>query len=77
MDDLARSMSLNTGRVWKLTEGREVLVDAGQVREEDQVVLRMGNVIPFDGVVVEGNGAVNQSSMTGEALPVALSLIHI
>ncbi len=71
MDDLARSMSLNTGRVWKLTEGREVLVDAGQVREEDQVVLRMGNVIPFDGVVVEGNGAVNQSSMTGEALPVA------
>ncbi len=71
VDDLARSMSLNTGRVWKLTEGREVLVDAGQVREEDQVVLRMGNVIPFDGVVVEGNGAVNQSSMTGEALPVA------
>ena len=71
VDDLARSMSLNTGRVWKLTEGSEVLVDAGQVREGDQVVLRMGNVIPFDGVVVEGSGAVNQSSMTGEALPVA------
>ncbi|MCI8997218.1 MAG: HAD-IC family P-type ATPase [Lachnospiraceae bacterium] len=71
VDDLARSMSLDTGRVWKLTEGREALVDAGQVREEDQVVLRMGNVIPFDGVVMEGNGAVNQSSMTGEALPVA------
>ena len=71
VDDLARSMSLNAGRVWKLTQGREVLVDAGQVREEDQVVLRMGNVIPFDGVVVEGSGAVNQSSMTGEALPVA------
>ena len=35
------------------------------------MVLRMGNVIPFDGVVVEGSGAVNQSSMTGESLPVA------
>ncbi len=71
VDDLARSMSLNTGRVWKLADGRESLVDAGQVREGDQVVIRMGNVIPFDGVVVEGSGAVNQSSMTGEALPVS------
>lgn len=71
VDDLARSMSLNAGRVWKLTDGREVLVDAKQVREGDYVVLRMGNVIPFDGVVAEGNGAVNQSSMTGEALPAA------
>ena len=71
VDDLARSMSLNTGKVWMLADGRERLVDAGQVREGDQVVIRMGNVIPFDGVVVEGSGAVNQSSMTGEALPVA------
>ncbi len=71
VDDLARSMSLNIGRVWVLADGREVLVDTKQVREGDLVVLRMGNVIPFDGVVVEGTGAVNQSSMTGEALPVA------
>jgi len=71
VDDLARSMSLNTGRAWMLADGKEKLVDVGQVREGDQVVIRMGNVIPFDGVVVEGSGAVNQSSMTGEALPVA------
>ena len=71
VDDLARSMSLNISRVWLLSEGREVLVDTEKVRPGDQVVLRMGNVIPFDGVVVEGSGAVNQSSMTGESLPVA------
>lgn len=71
VDDLARSMSLNVSKVWMLADGREVLVDTEQVRAGDYVVLHMGNVIPFDGVVVEGNGAVNQSSMTGEALPVA------
>lgn len=70
VDDLARSMSLNISRVWLLEDGKEVLVDVERVRPGDHVVLRMGNVIPFDGVVVEGNGAVNQSSMTGEALPV-------
>lgn len=70
VDDLARSMSLNISKVWCLKDGREVLTDTRQVKEGDHVVLRMGNVIPFDGVVIEGNGAVNQSSMTGEALPV-------
>jgi len=62
---------LNINKVWLLADGREVLVDTEQVREGDHVVLRMGNVIPFDGVVAEGSGAVNQSSMTGEALPVS------
>lgn len=71
VDDLARSMSLNINRVWMLMDGKEVLVDTQQVRAGDYVVLRMGNVIPFDGVVVKGSGAVNQSSMTGESLPVA------
>lgn len=70
VDDLARSMSLNISRVWVLADGREVLTDTGKVRAGDQVVIRMGNVIPFDGTVVRGNGAVNQASMTGEALPV-------
>ena len=71
VDDLARSMSLNVSKVWCLENGREVLKDTKQVEKGDQVVLRMGNVIPFDGVVTEGSGAVNQSSITGESLPVA------
>lgn len=71
VDDLARSMALNISRVWMLDGGKEVLVDTKKVKVGDHVVIRMGNVIPFDGIVESGSGAVNQSSMTGEALPVA------
>lgn len=70
VDDLARSMSLNIERVWMRCEGRDVLVSANEIRKGDLVVVHMGNVIPFDGVVVEGEGMVNQASMTGESLPV-------
>lgn len=70
VDDLARSMSLNIEKVWMRCEGREVLVSANEIRKGDLVVVHMGNVIPFDGVVVEGEGMVNQASMTGESLPV-------
>lgn len=68
--DLARSMSLKVTRVWKKTGEQEVLVPSGDVLEGDEVVVRMGNVIPFDGVVTEGEAMVNQASMTGESLPV-------
>lgn len=71
VDDLARSMSLHIQRVWLLADGREVLTKAELVRPGDIVVVHMGNVVPFDGVVTEGAGAVNQSTITGEALPVA------
>ncbi|MGN0307333.1 MAG: heavy metal translocating P-type ATPase [Lachnospiraceae bacterium] len=70
VDDLARSMSLNIHKVWLLAQGKEILVDAGDVQPGDHVVVHMGNVIPFDGEVVEGEGSVNQSSLTGEALGV-------
>lgn len=68
--DLARDMSLNVGKVWLLREEQEILVPAKQIEPEDLVVVRMGNVIPFDGVVSCGEAMVNQTSMTGEAVPV-------
>ena len=68
--DLARYMSLNVGKVWLLREEQEILVPAKQIEPEDLVVVRMGNVIPFDGVVSRGEAMVNQASMTGEAVPV-------
>lgn len=68
--DLALSMSLQTAKVWVLTEGHEVLTDASCVRENDQVVVHMGTVIPFDGQVIAGDGMVNQASLTGEPLAV-------
>lgn len=68
--DLARSMSLNVSKVWLRTGEQEVLVDSRKIKEEDEIVVRMGNVIPFDGVVTDGEGMVNQASLTGEPLPV-------
>ena len=54
VDDLARTMSLNVSRVWQKTGDQELLVSASQIREGDLVVVHMGNVIPFDGLVEEG-----------------------
>lgn len=68
--DLARSMSLNVSKVWMLSGDQEVLVDASTIKEEDNIVVHMGNVIPFDGTVVAGEGMVNQASMTGESAAV-------
>ena len=70
VDDLARSMSLNVSKVWMTADGKEILVDADKIQADDLVVVHMGNVIPFDGVVVDGEGMVNQASLTGESLPV-------
>lgn len=71
VDDLARSMSLNIGKVWMIADGKEVLADTDEVGQGDFIVVRMGGVIPFDGVVTEGSGEVNQAALTGEALPVS------
>lgn len=68
--DLARSMSLHVEKVWTVCDGQEVLVSADQIKASDQVVVHMGNVIPFDGLVVDGEAMVNQASLTGESLPV-------
>ncbi|MCR5790726.1 MAG: heavy metal translocating P-type ATPase, partial [Lachnospiraceae bacterium] len=69
-NDLARQMSLNISRVWKTEDGKETLTDAEKIEAGDHVVIRMGNIIPFDGVVEKGDALVNQASMTGEAIPV-------
>lgn len=68
--DLARSMSLNIDRVWLRKDGQEMLVSAAEIHPGDEVIVRMGKVIPFDGIVLEGEGMVNQASLTGEAVPV-------
>ena len=70
VDDLARTMSLNVGKVWLKREDQEVLVTISEIRPGDEVVVHMGNVIPFDGVVSDGEAMVNQASLTGESVPV-------
>lgn len=68
--DLARSMSLNIKKVWMKRDGQEILIRADQIQKGDVVTVHMGNVIPFDGEVLSGEGMVNQVSLTGEAMPV-------
>ncbi len=68
--DLARSMSLNVRKVWLKREDQEILVPSSDIQPGDTVVVHMGNVIPFDGEVLTGEGMVNQASLTGESLPV-------
>lgn len=70
IDNLARSLSLHVTKAWKKVDGTEVLVSVDEIETGEQVVVHMGNVIPFDGVVAEGEALVNQASLTGEATAV-------
>ena len=70
VDDLARSMSLNIEKVWQVCDGKEVLTSVEKIQKGDTLVVHMGNVIPFDGIVLNGEAMVNQASLTGESLPV-------
>ena len=70
VDDLARSMSLNVGKVWLCRGEQDILVSTSEIKEGDHVRIHMGNIIPFDGIVVSGEAMVNQASLTGESIPV-------
>lgn len=70
VDDLARSMSLNVGKVWLCQGEQDILVSTSDVKAGDLVRVHLGNIIPFDGTVVSGEAMVNQASLTGESIPV-------
>lgn len=71
VDDLARTMALNVEKVWrKLDDDQEELISINEIDVGDEIVARMGNMIPLDGKVVSGDAMVNQASMTGESVPV-------
>ncbi len=53
-----------------IKDGKEIIVDAADIKEGDTVLIRPGEQIPVDGIVTEGNGYIDQSSVTGESLPV-------
>ena len=71
VDDLARSMSVNVSKVWLVTDDTEVQVGTDTIKPGDRVRIHMGTVIPFDGVVTDGEATVNEASLTGESMPVA------
>ena len=75
VDDLARTMSLNIEKAWiRTADGQEVLVPLNKIGIGDLVIVRTGCMIPLDGKVAEGEAMVNQSSMTGESIPVHKSV---
>ena len=69
--DLASAMSLRVENVWQQVDGTEVLTKVTDVKPGNRIVIRTGGMIPLDGRVVEGEAMVNQSSLTGESMPVA------
>ena len=70
VSDLAQCMSLNIDRVWLKTPQGDVLTPLSQIQTGDQVCVRLGGLIPLDGVITEGEVMVNQASLTGESIPV-------
>ncbi|MCR5632242.1 MAG: heavy metal translocating P-type ATPase [Eubacterium sp.] len=69
--DLASAMSLNVEKVWQINDdGEEILVDINHINKDDTIVVRTGNMVPLDGVIIDGVAEINQASITGESLPV-------
>ena len=73
IEDLAGLMSLNVEKAWTVRDGTEALVPVSEIQEREQVIVRMGNMIPLDGKVISGTAMVNQQTMTGESMPVRKS----
>lgn len=69
-DALKSLMKLAPKKATVLRDGKEQVVGIEQVRKGEHVLVRPGETIPVDGVVVEGNSAVNEASLTGESIPV-------
>ena len=69
-DALKSLMELAPKTATVIRDGVEVVVGIDEVQIGDEFVVRPGENIPVDGFVLEGNGAVNESALTGESLPV-------
>ncbi len=69
-DAIRALMDLRPETAQVLRDGQEVTVPAENVRVGDVVIVRSGGRIPVDGTVLEGRGAVDQSALTGESVPV-------
>jgi len=70
VEDLAGLMSLNVDKAWTVRDGAEMLISVSDINAGDEVIVRMGNMIPLDGKVISGTAMVNQQTMTGESMPV-------
>ena len=70
-EDLAHVFGEQPSHAWLVQGGVDVEVPLSDLVEGDQVVVRAGNAVPVDGIVVEGEGAVDERALTGESTPAA------
>jgi len=69
-DSLEKLVNLAPKTALVVRDGKELTVSAEEIAVGDIIVIRPGDTIPADGVIVEGRGFINQSAVTGESLPV-------
>ena len=69
-DALKSLMKLAPQTATVLRDGVELTVPVGQVRKDEEFIVRPGEAVPVDGVVLEGSSAVNEAALTGESIPV-------
>ena len=72
-DAISRLVSLAPSKANVIRDGAEVEIDTSELRIGDIVVVREGQTVPTDGVIVEGHGSLDQSMLTGESVPVDLA----
>ncbi|MFT3717443.1 heavy metal translocating P-type ATPase [Pseudorhodoferax sp.] len=71
-DDLLKHLlKPDVGEIWVERDGKEIQLDAAEVKVGDTVIAATGGVIPVDGTVLGGEAMVNEATMTGESVPVA------
>lgn len=68
--ELTKSLAINVDNVWLANEEQEILIPLSDLEIGDRIIIHTGNMIPIDGVVIDGEAMVNQSTMTGEPLAV-------
>lgn len=73
VENLAGMMALNVDKAWTVRDGTEVLVPVSEIQAGEEVIVRMGGMVPLDGRVTSGFAMINQSTMTGESMPVRKS----
>jgi Cu+-exporting ATPase len=68
-DALRSLLALNARTATVIRDSQEITIDASQVRVNDLMVIRPGEIIPADAIVVEGNSSLDVSMLTGESVP--------
>jgi len=70
---ISRLVDLAPRKANVIRDGVEMEIDASQLAVDDVVIVREGQTVPTDGVILEGHGSLDQSMLTGESVPVDLS----